>query len=174
MFRTLVCAGALVALLPTLANAHATLEEQQAPVNSFYKAVIRIGHGCDGSPTTAIRVQVPEGMIAVKPMPKAGWNLETVKGDYAKAYDYYGTEMTSGVKEVVWSGSSLPDEFYDEFVFRGRLTGFEPGTVVHFPIVQECEIGAHRWIEIPKPGEDPDSYEEPAPAITIIEGDAAH
>jgi uncharacterized protein YcnI len=172
MSRTLVCATALVALLPTIANAHATLEEEEAPANSFYKAVVRIPHGCDGSPTTAIRVQIPEGMIAVKPMPKAGWDLATVKGGYAKAYDYYGTDMTSGVKEVVWSGGSLSDEFYDEFVFRGLLAGFEPGTVVHFPIVQECETGVHRWIEIPKPGEDPDSYEEPAPAITIIEGDA--
>lgn len=171
MVPTLVGAAALVALLPALADAHATLETQEAAANSTYKAVVRIGHGCEGSPTTAIRVQVPEGVIAVKPMPKPGWELTTKKGDYEKAYDYFGTQMTKGVQEVVWSSGSLPDEFYDEFVFSARLTDFEPGTVVYFPTVQECAEGVHRWIEIPKVGEDPDSYAEPAPSITIIEGE---
>ena len=174
MLRSLISATALIALVPAIANAHATLETGEAAANSFYKAVVRIGHGCEGSPTTAIRIQIPEGMIAVKPMPKAGWDLATVKGDYAEAYDYYGTKMTSGVKEVVWSGGSLPDEFYDEFVFRGLLAGFEPGTVVHFPTVQECAEGVHRWIEIPAAGQDPHELDEPAPEVTVIEGEDGH
>ena len=172
--RMLRGAGALLALLPAVATAHATLETEKAPANSFYKAIVRIGHGCDGSPTTAVRVQIPEGLIAVKPMPKAGWELTTTAGDYAQAYDYYGTALTSGVKEVAWTGGSLPDEFYDEFVLRGRLTDFAPGTLVYFPIVQECAAGVHRWIEIPAAGESPDDYDEPAPSVTIVEGEGGH
>jgi periplasmic copper chaperone A len=169
--RTLARAASLLALLPALAHAHATLETDEAAANSTYKGVIEIAHGCEGSPTTAVRVQIPEGVIAVKPMPKPGWELTTKEGDYDRAYDYFGTELTKGVKEVTWSGGRLPDEFYDEFIFRGRIAGFEPGAIVHFPVVQECEQGVHRWIEIPKPGEDPDSYEEPAPGVTIIESE---
>jgi uncharacterized protein YcnI len=165
----LAACGAAYLLNAGLAGAHATLETAKAPAGASYKAIIRIGHGCDGSPTAAIRVQIPEGVIAVKPMPKPGWQLATTLGDYKNAYDYYGTEMTKGVTEVAWSGGSLPDDFYDEFIFRGMLTDFEPGTVLHFPVVQECAEGVHRWIEIPKPGEDPDSYEEPAPSLTILE-----
>ena len=78
--------------------------------------------------------------------------------------------LTEGVTEIAWSGGELPDEYYDEFVFRGRLTGFEPGTVLSFPIVQECTQGVHRWIEIPAEGQDPDELDEPAPQLTIIEG----
>jgi uncharacterized protein YcnI len=172
--RTLTGATALLALLPAIAVAHATLESDEAPANSFYKAVVRIGHGCEGSPTTAVRVQIPEGVIAVKPMPKAGWQLTTTEGDYENAYDYYGTALTGGVKEVAWSGGSLPDAFYDEFVFRGRLTDFAPGTLVYFPVVQECAAGVHRWIEIPAAGESADDYEEPAPSVTIVEGAGGH
>ena len=67
-------------------------------------------------------------------------------------------------------GASLRDDFYDEFVFVGRLTDFAPGTVLSFPTVQECAEGVHRWIEIPAPGQDPDELDEPAPQLTIIEG----
>jgi uncharacterized protein YcnI len=73
---TLLCLSAF----PTLA--HVTLETQEAHVGSTYKAVLRVPHGCEGAATLKVRVQVPEGVIAVKPMPKAGWTLETVKGAY--------------------------------------------------------------------------------------------
>ena len=37
-------------------------------------------HGCEGAATTRVRIHIPEGVIAVKPMPKPGWQLETVSG----------------------------------------------------------------------------------------------
>ena len=164
----LLASGLLALTAAGSALAHATLETGSAPPNSTYKAVIRIGHGCEGKPTQAVRVRVPEGVIVAKPMPKAGWELSTTKGAYAKSYDYYGTPVAEGVTEIAWTGGSLPDEWYDEFVFRARLTDFAPGTVVYFPVVQECPDGAaHRWIEIPAPGKSADDYEEPAPGVTI-------
>lgn len=172
--RAILCAGLLAGLLPATVHAHATLETGTAPADSTYKAVIRIGHGCAGEATNTLRVRIPEGVIAVKPMPKAGWELSVVEGDYTQAYDYYGRELTRGVREVVWSGGSLPDAFYDEFVLRAHLTAFEPGTIVYFPVVQECENGAERWIEIPEPGQDPHDLEGPAPSVTITEAGDAH
>jgi uncharacterized protein YcnI len=127
-----------------------------------------VPHGCEGKATTTIRVQVPEGVIAAKPMPKPGWKLETVKGKYEKSYDLYGQQVGEGVKEIVWSGGELPDEFYDEFVFRAMLTGSLPaGAVLYFPVVQECGTAAERWIEIPAKGQDPESLEFPAPGVML-------
>ena len=136
--------GGLLLVVPQTLCAHVTLETQEAEANASYKAVLRVGHGCEGSPTTAIRVQIPEGVIAVKPMPKAGWQVATVKDKYERPYDYFGTELTEGVRQIAWTGGELRDDFYDEFVFVGRLTDFEPGTVLHFPTVQECAGGVHR------------------------------
>lgn len=151
------------------ASAHATLEQQEATVGGAYKAVIRIGHGCEGSPTTTVRVRIPEGVISAKPMPKPGWTLKTVTGAYGQSYDYYGTPVSEGVKEVVWSGGSLPDGVYDEFVFSAHLTDALPaGTMLYFPIVQECEKGAARWIEIPAEGTSADDYEHPAPGVMLL------
>ena len=105
-----------VTLAVSPALAHVSLETKQATVGSSYKAVFMVPHGCAGSATTKIRVQIPEGVIGVKPMPKAGWTLETIKGKYAAEYAYHGSKMSEGVKEVAWSGGKLPDDNYDEFV----------------------------------------------------------
>jgi uncharacterized protein YcnI len=102
-------------------------------------------------------------------MPKPGWKLETVKGKYAKEYDNYGTKLTEGVKEVIWSGGSLPDEWYDEFVLRGSLApDLDTSAMLYFPVVQECDKGAHRWIEIPAAGKTADDYESPAPGLKLL------
>ena len=157
------------------AFAHVTLEVAEAPAEGFWKAVLRVPHGCEGAATTAVRVQIPEGLINTKPMPKAGWEVVLTEGDYAQTYDYYGTELTSGVKEIAWTGGNLPDNFYDEFVFRAKIAGLERGTQVPILVVQECGPDkAERWIEIPAAGEDPDSYEFPAPMLTITEPSGDH
>lgn len=172
--RRAALAAALLCLAGRGALAHVTLETGKAPAGSAYKAVLRVPHGCKGKPTIAIRVKIPEGVIAVKPMPKSGWQLATVKGKYEKTYDYYGTPVSEGVTEIAWTGGSLPDEWYDEFVFRGQLAGATPGTTVYFPVVQECADGAaDRWIEIPAPGKGADDYETPAPGVAITEKPAS-
>ncbi|TGQ45999.1 MULTISPECIES: YcnI family protein [unclassified Mesorhizobium] len=169
MKKYLLAAGTLVVLGTSGAFAHVTLETQEAAVGSTYKAVLRVPHGCDGKATTAVRVQIPEGVISVKPMPKPGWTLQVKKGKYEKSYQLYGQAVASGVKEVDWSGGSLPDEFYDEFVFRGTLAADLPaGEKLYFPVVQECDGAADRWIEIPAAGQDEDALEYPAPGIKLL------
>src|SRR6266446_4422176 len=146
MFRELVLGAAGVAAFVGAASAHVTLETREAPVGSPYKAVLR--------------VRVPEGMIAVKPMPKPGWKIETVTGKYPKTYSYFhGAKLSEGVTEVSFTGGNLPDAYYDEFVFAGFLAGdLEVGKMLYFPVVQECERGVYRWIEIPAAGKSSSDY----------------
>ena len=176
MSKSILSACALFLASTGLAQAHATLEQAEAPVGASYKAVFRVPHGCDGKPTNTVRVQIPEGVITAKPMPKAGWTLEKVTGAYAQSYEYHGRTLSEGVKEIVWSGGNLGDDEYDEFVVRVFLTKSLPvGQMLYFPIVQECPEGAaERWIEIPKEGQDPHDLEGPAPAVKLVEKPHAH
>jgi len=149
------------------AAAHVTLEVKQATAGSGYKAVYRVPHGCDGSSTVKVTVKIPEGFIAVKPMPHAGWTIETVKGKYAHAYDYYGSKLEEGVTEVSWKGGPLPNEYYDEFVVSGMIAADVPAGPMYFPAVQECEKGSEHWIEIPAAGKNADDYKSPAPSLIV-------
>jgi uncharacterized protein YcnI len=167
-------AGLLIAFAAALvaspAGAHITLETHEATIGSSYKAVFAVPHGCAGSATIKIRVQIPEGVIGVKPMPKAGWNVEAVEGKYATEYDFHGTRISEGVKEVVWSGGKLPDHNYDEFVLIGFLTdSLKPNTTLYFPTVQECEQGVSRWIDIPVEGGAGHAHDKsPAPGVKLM------
>lgn len=82
---------------------------------------------------------------------------------------------------AVWSGGSLPDEHYDEFVFVGYLSdALEPGKKLYFPVVQQCEQGEAHWIGVPADaapaghGHAHDhasaagSHASSAPAITLL------
>lgn len=159
---------AAAVLAASSASAHITLETREARIGSSYKAVFAVPHGCAGSATVKIRVQIPEGVIGAKPMPKPGWNVEAIKGAYATEYDYHGKKSSEGVKEVVWSGGRLPDDNYDEFVISTFLTGsLKPNTTLYFPVVQECEQGISRWIEIPADGDARES-KWPAPGVKLV------
>ena len=163
----LAVAAAVLAASP--ARAHITLEAKEAAIGSAYDAVFVVPHGCAGSATTKIRVQIPEGVIVVKPMPTAGWNVEVVTGKYAAAYDYQGSSMSEGVKEVVWRGGKLPDHTREEFVIRTFLTGgLKPDTMLYFPTVQECEQGVSRWIDIPADPAHPHDSKWPAPGVKLL------
>ncbi|MEP2531359.1 DUF1775 domain-containing protein [Shimia sp.] len=155
------------ALLATSAIAHATLEQQEAETGSYYKAVFRIGHGCSGEATLKVRVTIPEGVVSVKPMPKPGWGLETVTGAYEHTYDLHGTDVSEGVKEVVWTGE-LADAHYDEFVFRAKLDGsLTPDEMLFFPTVQECANEDNAWVEIPAKGQNAHDLDKPAPGLML-------
>ncbi len=165
-FRLGALAGALIAV-STPALAHVSFENAQTTPNSTYRATLRIPHGCAGKPTLKVRVRIPEGIVAVKPMPKAGWKLETTKGAYVRAYQVHGEAVSEGVTDIVWTGS-LDDAHYDEFVFQARFTdAYQPGATVFFPVVQECDGVVEEWTQVPAAGEDPHSLKSPAPGVRI-------
>jgi hypothetical protein len=157
-------AAATLFALAAPAVAHSTLELQQATLGASYKAVLRIPHGCGTEATHTVRVQIPEGFYNVKPMPKAGWTLQTVTGPYENTYVNHGKGVSEGVTEIVWSEGNLPNEFYDEFVFRGTFADTLEEGPFYFPAIQECANGEEAWTDVSGSGD------MPAPSLTLVAG----
>jgi uncharacterized protein YcnI len=157
-------------LAATPASAHVELEKGQAAIGADYKAVFVVPHGCAGSPTVKLRVQIPEGVVATEAKPVDGWSVDTVKGRYASEYDVNGAKVSEGIKEVAWSGGKLPDKTRQDFVIETYLTdSLKPNTTLYFPVVQECEQGVSRWIEIPLEGAaHAHEGKWPAPGVKLI------
>ena len=150
--------------------AHITLADQAALAGTYYRATLRVGHGCDGSPTTALRVTIPDGFKGAKPMPKPGWVLSTKVGTLATPFDDHGKKITEGVTEITWTAgskdSALPDAYYDEFVLRGGL----PATAgpMWFKVLQTCEKGSTDWAQVPASGTSDKGLKLPAALLEII------
>jgi periplasmic copper chaperone A len=155
----------VVAALP--ARGHATLDRSEAPADSFFHTFINVPHGCEGSATLKVRVRIPDGVIAVKPQPKHGWELAIQKEKLkTPIMDGHGRTITEAVVELTWTGKLL-DENFDQFGMHMKLPN-KPGETLYFPTVQECERGVHRWIEIPAAGRSRGDYKEPAPFLKLL------
>ena len=156
-------------LMATSASAHVTLQGREAPVGSPYRAVFVVPHGCAGSATIKLRVQIPPGVIATEAKVTAGWEVATVTGKFAGEYKFQGKKVSEGITEVDWSGGKLPDHTRETFVIDTFLTdALKPNTTLYFPVIQECEQGVSRWIEIPADDSHPHESKEPAPGVKLL------
>lgn len=156
---------------------HVLLDEPVALAGRSYKAALRVGHGCDGAATTAIRVTIPAGFTGAKPMPKAGWVLSTKVSKLATPYDNHGKKVTEDVSEITWTAASkdnwLPDAYYDEFVLRGGLPAADGA--MWFKVLQTCDKGSIDWSEVPASGTSNKGLKAPAALLEIIpSGSAGH
>lgn len=151
------------------AFAHIVLTEPKAVAGSYYKATLRVGHGCNGSATTGLTVQVPAGFQGGKPQPKFGWTVDARKAKLATPYNSHGKIVTDDVVELRWIAVSkeaaLPDDQFDEFSFMGRLP--ENATPVWIKVLQTCESGQTDWSEIPASGLSTRGLKSPAALLEV-------
>ncbi|MBY3377845.1 copper chaperone PCu(A)C [Rhizobium laguerreae] len=153
------------------AEAHVTFLDREAKQESTILATLQVPHGCDGKATTEVRVKLPEGFVFAKPQPKAGWELEVIKGDYQKTYDNHGDKVKTGSIEVRWKNGNLSDDFYDTFVIQGKVSGVEAGTSLAFPVTQMCGDTVEAWDQVAKEGGDAHGMKSPAPLLKVVAGE---
>ena len=160
-----------------VAFSHIVLDEPAALAGRSYKAAFKVGHGCEGAPTTAIRVHIPAGFTGAKPMPKAGWLLTTKVSKLAVPYDNHGKQVIEDVSDITWTAASkdswLPEAHYEEFVLRGGLPA--EGGAMWFKVLQTCDKGSIDWSQVPASGMDTQGLKAPAALLEIIpSGTAGH
>jgi uncharacterized protein YcnI len=165
--RNFLALAAVLLAFAGVAQAHVTANPDEGVAGRYFQTSFRVSHGCGESPTVAVRVKIPEGVIQVKPQVKSGWTVEIKKRTLPQPIDAgHGVKIAETVDEVAWRGGPLPNAFYDEFGLIMKLPD-GAGKTLWFPVVQECQQGAHRWIEIPDQGQSWDSLREPAPFVKL-------
>jgi uncharacterized protein YcnI len=163
-----VCA---IAVWASTSFSHVVLQDGAAAAGQSYRATLRVGHGCEGTPTTGMKITIPAGFNGAQPMPKAGWTVSTVVGKLAQPYESHGKKFTEGVLEISWTAnnreSALPDAYYDEFVLRGT-TPAKAGPI-WFKVVQTCEKGSNQWVEVPASGASTKGLKSPAALLEVLD-----
>lgn len=158
----LTAAASLAGAAPALA--HITLADPQATTGAYYTSAFKVTHGCAGSATTALRIEVPEPIAIAKPQPKTGWTIEIEHAPLAQPVKGEGGQVsTQRVTAITWRGR-LSDDNWDQFGFFAKLPD-APGKL-YFPAIQTCEQGEQRWIEVPTPGQT-GRLAHPAPGLII-------
>ncbi len=151
------------------AFSHVALDVKTAPAGSSYKAVFQISHGCAGSATTGVAVQIPAGFQSARPYPKAGWNLSLTSAKLDKPYESGGKQVSEDVSVVSWTAASkdaaLQDAHFDEFMLRGKLP--DAAGPLWFKVLQTCENGSTDWSEIPASGLSARGLKSPAAMLEV-------
>jgi hypothetical protein len=157
--RAAVLLAAALALAGAPAAAHVSLAERQAAAADYARLTLRVPHGCNGHPTTALAIELPPGLASVKPMPKPGWTLAIEREPLDTPMTLHGRPVTERVSRVRWEGGPLANEHFDEFVLLVRLPD-APGTL-SLRTLQRCGAETVDW------SGGPDS-ETPAPVLQVL------
>jgi periplasmic copper chaperone A len=140
------------------ANAHPTVVSGPAVADKSQEVHFGLGHGCDGADTFALRIEIPAGVTAVRPM-TSDFGLATVEKD-----------TDNNVKAVSWQKAAEDaldaDTNFYKFIVRMR-TPKTTFTQVYFPVHQTCRaadgtLSTVDWVALPG------GTGEPAAALTIV------
>jgi uncharacterized protein YcnI len=156
LFSSALAAGVILALAaPLPASAHVSVDATSAGAGSFTVLTFALSHGCEGSPTTAVHIGIPEDITVVTPTANPNWELSSVGDDAAT--------RTAGV--VYTARTPLIDGVRDTFALSLQLPEDAEGSTLAFPVLQTCEIGQTNWDEAAVEGKA--EPEHPAPTILV-------
>ncbi len=151
--------------LPAAASAHVVFANGQAAAGSTFVGALRVGHGCSGSATVSLRVEIPEGVMAARPQAKPGWAINIERTPLKTPVPGEGGKMQADrVSAITWTGS-LPDDEFDDFPVQLKLP--KVSGPLYFPATQVCQAGRAEWRDVPAAGQ---KVAHPAPALMLGDG----
>ena len=158
-------AALAVCILPAAASAHVMFTAPQASAGISYTGALRVTHGCSGSATTSLRLEIPDGITSAKPQAKAGWTISVERVPLTTPVAGEGGKMQmTRVSAITWTGL-LPDDEFDDFVVQLKLP--KAAGAMYFPATQVCQAGRAEWKDIPAAGQ---ASAHPAPVLTLTDG----
>lgn len=158
--RTLLigsAAGLVLAVgVPLAASAHVHVDPGTASAGATETLTFAFSHGCDGSPTTALVIDIPEGVGNATPIVQGGWTISREAGA-----DGIPTQVTFTSDTPVEDG--LKATVSMDVLFEESAAD----TSVAFPVTQTCVEGETAWTEVAEDGQDPHDLESPAPVVEV-------
>ena len=172
--RTAVSAGVLSLALAAPAMAHISASPGTAPSDGYTTQSFQVSHGCEESPTTQVRIQIPPSVASATPAVHPLWNVATKEGK-KDPVELHGEKITSGVSEIVYTAKQpLAPDRLDLLPVSLKMPAGKEGESVYFPIIQKCEQGETRWIQTPAEGESEDDLEDPAAGVVLEAAEGGH
>lgn len=152
----LTLGAALAVAAPLAASAHVHVTPEESAAGASTRLTFSFSHGCDGAPTTALVVTVPEGVDGVTPVYDGAWTVAREVGD-----DGIPTKVTFTANKPIEDGLSASAAI--DVIFASSAAD----TSVAFPVLQQCSTGETDWAQAAEEGQDPHDLEAPAPVVAV-------
>ena len=172
---TKLIAACALTLWASTAFGHIVLETKAAQVGTDYQAAFMVEHGCAGSPTNTVDVQIPAGFEGALPVAKPGWSVAVGRSKLVKPYVSNGKSISEDVTRITWTATgkefALPEGKREKFEMTGKLAA-APGPL-WFKVLQGCETGSNNWVQIPSMGTSTSGLKNPAAFLNVAAGPVA-
>ncbi len=151
---------------PLAAAAHVHVDPETAAAGATETITFSFAHGCDGSPTTALAIDIPDGVANATPVVQGGWTITRelgANGVPTRVVYTPDTPVEDGLKASV-----AMDVLFAESA---------AGSALAFPVTQTCAVGETAWTQIAADDQDPEELDAPAPVVTVgavAEADDGH
>jgi len=167
MRNTLLASAALAAALlaaPAVAEAHVTLQPEQAPAGGFVRLDVRVPNERDDANTTKVDVKFPPGFAEASYQKVPGWGVKVTKAKLAKPIQTDDGAVTEGVSRITWTADStadgIPPGAFQDFGLSVQVPG-KAGDTLTFKALQTYSNGTVvRWI-------GPAGSDTPAPTVQV-------
>lgn len=147
------------------ASAHVTVEPSTTVAGEYAVLTFSVGHGCDGSSTTDVAIDIPDGIDVVTPTINDGWTIKKDMEPIPNVDTSDPEAVTERTTRVTYTAKKpLADGYREAFELSVPLPT-KPGETLVFPTVQTCEQGRTRWTQVPADGQTEDDLETPAPSM---------
>lgn len=161
----IIAAGA-VAVAGAPASAHVDVTPSTTVAGEYAVLSFAVPHGCDGSATTKVAIEIPDGIDVVTPTINDGWTI----GKQTEPVSGEGDENERVARVTYTTKTPLPDGYRETFELSVALPT-DAGETLVFPTVQTCKKGETAWTQVPKEGQTEEDLESPAPSITLTSAD---
>lgn len=151
--------GFVAFMCPALAHAHVSIVSGVGFANTTQEVTFGVGHGCEGSDTYSVRIEIPAGVTSIRPESNSFGKARVEKDD------------TGAVVAVIWQKADIDaldsDVEYYKLTMRLKLAD-EPFTKLYFPAFQICRAADGTmtnvdWVAMTEGGD-----EEPAPTLSVV------
>lgn len=160
MQRKIAAALSLAAVVTTsLASAHISIGSGPATANTSQEVTFNVGHGCEGADTSAVVIEIPDGVTSVRPMSSDFGQVDVV------------TDSAGTVTAVSWTKAAssvlASDIAFYKLVVRLK-TPDKPFSTLYFPTHQTCVDAEGNesvvdWVALEETADS-----EPAPALSVL------
>ena len=148
-------AAGLVLAAPAAAQAHVGVSPDAVQPGGSTVLNFSFTHGCEESPTTALRITMPDGLASVSPTVDSNWDIAVERADngLVSAVTYTAlTPVPTGLQGVASMAVQIGEDAPESLAF---------------PVEQTCESGVNEWVELAEDGADPHDLDSPAPVVTV-------
>jgi uncharacterized protein YcnI len=175
-FKTTLALGAtagLMALGLGAASAHVEATPDSTAANSYSLLTFSVTHGCSGSPTTSLKITLPEELNSVTPTVNPNWTISESTEKFTTPRTLAdGSKITERTSAVTYTAKTPLDPHQRDTFTLSLQVPDTAGKTLYFPTLQTCEKGTTDWKDIPAAGASEDSVQSPAPSLTVTAADA--